>query len=93
MARIGNVTEINAVKEQLNQLKERGIVQEWELPYEHILTRLSASIFFMTPSKEENTEDIWKELGNNALFQYRLNDEKNLSQLAWRLEYNKGQEA
>lgn len=93
MARIGNVTEIQAVKKQLDKLKEKGIISDWELPYEHILTRLSAAIFFLTPKDKDNTEDIWKVFDSNNMFQYRPNKERVLSQLAWRVQFNKGLEA
>ena len=35
-------------------------------------------------------EGIWKELEVHKMLQYRLNEEKKLSQLEWRVEFNKG---
>lgn len=89
MAQLGNVPEIKAVKKQLEELKEKGLVKEWELPYENLLTRLSAAIFFITPVNDDVLTTIWKELGANEALQYRSNDEKKLSQLSWRVEFNK----
>lgn len=90
MGQLGNVPEIKAVKQQLDRLKEKGLVKEWEVPYEHLLTRLTAAIFFLTPTGESNLTAIWTELEENALLQYRPNEEKKLSLLEWRVEFNKG---
>jgi hypothetical protein len=90
MAQIGNVSEIKAVKKHLDELKEKNLVKEWELPYENILTRLTAAIFFLTPSQGSRLDEIWKELEVHDMLQYRLNEEKKLSQLEWRVEFNKG---
>jgi hypothetical protein len=46
MAKIGNVPEIRNVKQQLENLKTKGLLKEWEIPYENILTRLTAAVFF-----------------------------------------------
>lgn len=88
--RIGNVPEINAVKQHLDQLKDQHLVKEWEIPYEGILTRLTAAIFFLTPTEDSRLEEIWKELSRHKMFQYRQNEEKKLSRLEWRVEFNKG---
>jgi len=90
MAQIGNVPEIIAVKKHLDDLKEKGLVKEWELPYENLLTRLTAAIFFLTPVDDTKLEEIWKELEPHTRLTYRLNEEKKLSQLQWRVEFNKG---
>ena len=89
MTTIGHVAEIETVKRQLDELKDKGVVREWELPYENLLTRLTAAIFFLTPASESGIEEIWTELGRNDMFQYRPNEEKKLSQLEWRVEFNK----
>jgi hypothetical protein len=89
MPQIGNVPEIQAVKKQLNGLKDDGLVKEWEIPYENILTRLTASIFFLTPSDDGNLNRIWSALGTHGKLQFRPNEEKKLSQLQWRVEFNK----
>lgn len=84
-----NVPEIQAVKRHLDELKEKGLVKEWELPYENILTRLTAAIFFLTPTEDSKLDEIWKELDKHPRLIYRLNEEKKLSQLVWRVEFNK----
>ena len=89
MVKIGNVPEIKEVKKHLDELKEKSLVKEWELPYENILTRLTAAIFFLTPSDESKLDTIWKELEVHKMLQYRLNEEKKLSQMQWRVEFNK----
>ena len=90
MVQIGNVLEIKAVKKHLEELKDKGFIKEWDLPYENILTRLTAAIFFLTPTHESKLKEIWKELEGHKMLQYRLNEEKKLSQLQWRVEFNKG---
>lgn len=85
-----NVPEIQEVKKHLDEIKEKGLVKEWELPYENILTRLTAAIFFLTPTDESKLDEIWKELDKHPMLTYRLNEEKKLSQLEWRVEFNKG---
>ena len=92
MVQIGNVPEIKAVKKHLEGLKEKGLVKEWELFYENILARLIAAIFFLTPTDGSKIEEIWKELEVHKMLLYRLNEDKNLSQLEWRVEFNKGLE-
>lgn len=84
------VPEIQEVKKHLDDLKEKGLLTDWELPYENILTRLTAAIFFLTPTDESKLDEIWKELDQHPMLQYRLNEERKLSQLVWRVEFNKG---
>jgi len=84
------VQDIYDVKLHLDELKDNGMIKEWELPYENILTRLTAAIFFLTPSDESKLDEIWKELEKHQMLQYRLNEEKKLSPLEWRVEFNKG---
>jgi hypothetical protein len=90
MTQIGNVPEIQSVKKHLDSLKKKGMIQQWELPYENLLTRLTAAIFFISPCEEFKLEEIWEELEVHKMLQYRKNDEKKLSQLEWRVEFNKG---
>ncbi len=89
MVQIGNVPQINEVKTQLEALREKGLVRAWEVPYENILTRLTAAIFFLTPTQDPALEEVWASLGQFPRFTYRPNEEKELSQLDWRLEFNK----
>jgi hypothetical protein len=88
MAQFGFVPEIIAVKADLQRLKANELIREWELPYEEILTRLSAAIFFLTPMEDAKLEKIWKELEKYQLLNYRENTEKKLSRLSWRVEFN-----
>jgi hypothetical protein len=84
-----NVPEIQEVKAHLQEMKTRGLIAEWELPYENILTRLTAAIFFLTPTDEARLDEIWRELDRHPRLTYRLNEEKKLSDLTWRVEFNK----
>jgi hypothetical protein len=84
-----HVPEIIEVKDHLEELREKGLVKEWELPYENIFTRLTAAIFFLTPVGNSKLDEIWKELDKHPRLTYRLNEEKKLSQLEWRVEFNK----
>jgi hypothetical protein len=88
MAILGNVHEIQVVKKQLDYLKAQGLVKEWEVPYENLLTRLSAAVFFLTPSEPSRTDAIWAALGRFENLQYRQNEDKKLSRMEWRLEYH-----
>ena len=90
MVQIGNVPEIKAVKNHLDDMKKNGLIKKWDLPYENILTRLTAAIFFLTPTDDSKLEQIWNELEVHNMLQYRLNEEKKLSELEWRVEFNKG---
>ncbi|MFL5748599.1 MAG: hypothetical protein ACJ751_28260 [Niastella sp.] len=90
MSKVGNVPEIISVKDHLDQLKAQGAVLAWEIPYENLLTRLTAAVFFLTPADQSHLDRIWKELESHKMLKYRLNDDKVLSQLAWRVEFNDG---
>ena len=90
MIQIANVPSIRAVKKQLETMKADGLIQAWELPYEELLTRLTAAIFFLTAADDSQLPLIWQELEKSEMFQYRENTEKKLSQLDWRVEFNKG---
>ncbi len=86
-----HVMEIIEVKEHLEKLKtEKKLVAGWELPYEGILTRRSAAIFFFTPSDEASIEEVTKELEIYPGFDFRENTEKKLSPLKYRVTFDKG---
>ena len=87
MVQIGNVPEIKAVKRRLEALKDRDLIGNWELPYEEILTRITAAIFFITPTDKSKLSEIWDSLSDYEMLQYRPNEEKKLSQLEWRIEF------
>src|SRR5581483_8735826 len=82
------VPEISVVKDHLNDLKERGLILQWELPYENILTRRSAAIFFLTPVAESKMDEISKELEKYDNFSYRENVEMKLSSLKFRVTFS-----
>jgi hypothetical protein len=86
---IEHVPDIIAVKQHLSELKEQGLIKEWEIPYEQILTRLTAAIFFLTPAAESSLVQVWKELERHKRLHYRPNYENTLSRLLWRVEFNK----
>lgn len=90
MAKIGNVPEINAIKEHLDALQKEGALTAWELPYENLLTRLGAAIFFLSPISREFLPKIWHELSRYGQLKYRLNEERKLSTLDWRVEFGDG---
>ncbi len=90
MTQLGTVPEIKAVKKHLAQLQESGMVLAWEVPHEDILTRLPAAIFFVTPAPDVPPERIWQELEIHKALKYRLNEEKKISSLKWRVEFNEG---
>lgn len=84
------VKEISEVKERLEFLKESGLIKAWALPYENLLTRLNAAIFFFTPAKdnEETIAEIAAELGKYNNFSYRPNHEQKLSDLEYRVTFS-----
>jgi hypothetical protein len=86
-----HVPEIIEVKDHLNELKKRNMVKDWELPYENLLTRRSAAIFFIQPANEGDAglEKIWAELSKYPNFSQRLNEEKKLSQMKYRVTFSK----
>ncbi|MBN9384018.1 MAG: hypothetical protein J0H74_24920 [Chitinophagaceae bacterium] len=84
------VKAINDVKETLESLKSSGVIKGWELPYENLLTRVTAAIFFVTPADSEAAAtEIENALSEYENFSYRLNTEKKLSDLAWRVTFSK----
>ena len=85
-----NIPMINDAKVIFNGLVEKGLIKEWELPYENLLTRLNAAIFFVTPitNDKEGLIELWNELGKLDNFSYRLNSDKKLSKLMYRVTFN-----
>ena len=88
MVRIGSVPGIVAVKERLAALQERGLVKAWALPYENILTRADAAIFYLAPAEEHALEAIWQTLADIPNFRYQENQDKKVSDLPWRVQFN-----
>jgi hypothetical protein len=87
MAQILNIPEIIKVKNRLMELQAVGLVKEWELPYENLLTRLPAAIFFLTPNGEDKMAAIIEALKEYPNFNCRDNIEKSLSLLKYRITF------
>lgn len=89
------VKQIAEVKSHLDQLKDNGLVEQWELPYENLLTRLNAAIFFLTPagSNQADPSAIWRELEKYENFSFRSNKERKLSSLAYRVTFSEEERA
>lgn len=83
------VPEIIEVKKVLESLKDSGQIQAWELPYENILTRRSAAVFFLTPVVDSDLDTIWMQLSIYDEFSYRVNTDKRLSILKFRVTFSK----
>ena len=85
-----NVPEINEVKAHLDKLKNEGMISSWELPYENILTRRSAAIFFL--SFEGDIDDrVWEALSDYEYFSFRRNKTQLLSTLEFEITFNQEQ--
>ncbi len=85
------VPEIIEVKESLEKMKDKGDIANWELPYENLLTRRSAAIFFVDLPKgvDETDNNVWKGLSKYDDFSFRSNTEKTLSELKFRITFSK----
>ncbi|MFZ6014699.1 MAG: hypothetical protein ACOYXT_30450 [Bacteroidota bacterium] len=83
------VPAIIEVKNHLDELKKNGAIKAWELPYENLLTRLSAAIFFIEPVENADAmPGVWNELTKYDNFSYRINEEKKLSQMLFRVTFS-----
>jgi len=84
------VKDINDVKAQLNNLQSQGTISAWALPYENLLTRLSAAIFFISVDEpvDESLEAVRAVLGSFPHYGVRPNAEKRLSDLPFRITFN-----
>lgn len=83
-----HVPEIDGIKKKLSSLKEEGLIADWELPYENLLTRLSAGIFFLTPASNKPTDRVWEAFRNDKDFSFRVNREQKLSKLMYRVTFS-----
>jgi hypothetical protein len=84
-----NVPEIKKVKQKFEEIKSAQHIQNWELPYENILSRLTAAIFFITPAENISMEQIAAGFAEYENFSWRENTEQKLSQLAYRITFSK----
>lgn len=88
MTKIGQVRDIIMVKQALTELKEKKLIKEWELPFENLLTRLSAASFFIEPMVIEEIDEVWAHLKSFENFRFQENKEGKLSRLKYRVEFN-----
>ncbi|GIP23201.1 hypothetical protein [Paenibacillus sp. J22TS3] len=57
--RIGNIPDIQNFKMLLDQSREKGLITAWELPYEQLLTRLQAAIFFFNSASQDVPSELY----------------------------------
>lgn len=90
-----HIPEIIEVQETLDKLKSNNLIESWELPYANLLTRRSAAIFFISSAdnSESKLGSIWKELENFTHFSFRKNEEKELSNMEYRITFNEEEKA
>ncbi|QXV63857.1 hypothetical protein INP83_12150 [Mucilaginibacter sp. 21P] len=81
------VPKIIELKKDLENLKLDGLVADWEIPFENLLTRLSAAIVFVSLNASAS-ELLFKAFEKFENFSYRINSEKKLSALEYRLTFN-----
>lgn len=82
------VPEIIEMKKKLDHLKGEGLITDWELPYENLLTRLSAGIFFLTPAANIPADRVWEAFSDDKDFSFRTNVEQKLSKLSYRVTFS-----
>lgn len=80
------VEEIIEVKDKLEGLKKDGLISAWELPYEELLTRLDAAIFYTNTDKVDEFKEEFKSYEN---FTCEANEKKNLSELMYEIRFAK----
>lgn len=90
MVQIGNIPEIQEIKEKLGNLEQVGLIDAWELPYENLFTRLDAAIFFLSPTNESEVEKIWGAINEVGNVNYQRNEKQLLSKLPWQFQIDEG---
>lgn len=88
MAQIGNIEEIKEIKSLLIEMTEGGVLQCWELPYENILTRREAALFFFTPKTEQALEVVRDRLASCGDSKIEKNTDKTISMMSHRLRFD-----
>ncbi|MBN9381673.1 MAG: hypothetical protein J0H74_12960 [Chitinophagaceae bacterium] len=83
-----HVPEIIDMKKKLDHIKAEGLITDWELPYENLLTRLSAGIFFLTPAADIPSDRVWEAFRDDKDFSFRTNAEQKLSKLKYRVTFS-----
>jgi hypothetical protein len=81
------VEAIAKVKKIFEQLKADGTIDQWELPYENILTRLDAAIFFADFTHEEAKQTLAKAFGDYEEYKIEPNKKKLLSQMPYTITF------
>lgn len=90
MTKIGYVPEILEVKSHLEKMKLKGLIDNWELPHENLLTRITAAVFFIETSDNQEVRELWESLGRFTDLRYRENESgSNISNMKWRVEFNR----
>ncbi|MGB0525643.1 MAG: hypothetical protein ACPGJS_21880 [Flammeovirgaceae bacterium] len=79
--------ELIEVKELMNSLKNDGLISAWELPYEKLLTRRSAAIFFVNPSNDSCWSEVQERLTQIDNFSFCENGTKELSKMKYRITF------
>lgn len=87
------VPEIIEVKDALEKAKSKGLIKDWELPYENLLTRRDAAHFFIEPTDDDSQlKKVWTSLERFENFHYHLNEKKLLSQMKYEIKFDRKQE-
>lgn len=86
MNRLGDVKEIKEIKQYLEGIRQEGLIEHWELPYEKILTRLTAAHFFVQPVHDREQE-VTALLGQLPQARYRENVHPQLSSYPYELVF------
>lgn len=85
-----HIPEIISVKEKLDELKEKGAIFQWELPYENLLTRLDAAIFFIElPEGKDTRQECIAGLHQFGNITIETNAEKRLSGCSYQLVFRR----
>ena len=86
MMQIFNIPDIQNFKLLLNTCKEKGLIERWELPYEQLLTRLQAAIFFFEINQEVVPDELYLLLSDYPNLVIRRN-EGTMSSMGYRLSF------
>ena len=86
MAQIGNIPGIVSVKEKLVELESLGYIKQWELPYERLLTKLDAAIFYIAPNDGYDLEAIGVQLNKVCKCDFQKNVNGKLSALPYEIK-------
>lgn len=86
--KVGEVDELICIKKRIAKLQEQGVVSEWELPYENLLTRKNAAIIYLNTESEENLKCIVLQLEDFGNWRFELNQNKTLSSMKYKIFEN-----